>query len=194
MLRHQRNYRKVFLLIGSYCFYGAWDWRFTLLLFQCSIFNYGFGRWLENATEQGRKRIVTLAVISNWLPWVLQILRFFLDVLQRHTHCHRTRKDIHILEIVLPRHFFLYLQGMSYVIDVYRRELEFLRTQLMFCSTFHFFHSLSPTNCSSENLFRPTPRAPRPKPGPYCLRDSFNPCRSIQEGCRCQLSSHHVGG
>ena len=126
MLQHRRTQRKLLLLTGSYIFYGAWDWRFTLLLFQCSMFNYGFGRWLQSAPEAKRKRIVTLAVVSNLATLgFFKYYGFFLTSFSDLLGSLGFERDIHILEIVLPVGIsFFTFQGMSYVIDVYRRELK----------------------------------------------------------------------
>ena len=116
--------RKWFLVIASYCFYGFWDWRFTLLLLQCSLMNYAFGLWLERS-EHRRLRITGTAVALNLATLgFFKYYGFFIESLNSVLVAAGLQRELPLLEIVLPVGIsFFTFQGMSYVIDIYRRAI-----------------------------------------------------------------------
>ena len=61
--------RKLLLLVASWVFYGAWDWRFVLLLIASAFINWGFARAIR---LKGKQPWLALGVIAN-----LCILGFF---------------------------------------------------------------------------------------------------------------------
>ncbi|MGC8140596.1 hypothetical protein ACP3W2_24335, partial [Salmonella enterica] len=67
------EWRKLLLLVGSWVFYGAWDWRFVALLIASAIINWGAAALIYVArTRDTQKLIVAIGVIAN-----LGILGFF---------------------------------------------------------------------------------------------------------------------
>ncbi len=145
LLRNKQTSRKLFLVAASYFFYGFWDWRFMLLLFGCSIGNYIFGLGLGSADkDHSRKIIVGFAV-----GWNLTILGFFkyygfftTSLVNLFTkigfHFH-----IPLLEIILPVGIsFFTFQAMSYVIDVYRKEIPPSKSALNILLYISFFPQL----------------------------------------------------
>lgn len=123
-LRAYRGTRKWFLVLASYTFYGFWDWRFTLLLLQCSLMNFAFGLWLERSVK-GRKAIVSTAVALNLATLgFFKYYGFFISSLNAALLSLGLGRELPLLEIVLPVGIsFFTFQGMSYVIDIYRREI-----------------------------------------------------------------------
>ena len=115
-LRSRRAMRKWFLVVMSYVFYGFWDWRFTVLLLQCSIMNYGMGLWLQNSKHK-QKQIVTLAVSLNLLTLgFFKYYGFFVASFNSFLASVGAEREIPIFEIVLPVGIsFFTFQGMSYV-------------------------------------------------------------------------------
>ncbi|MGB0647194.1 MAG: MBOAT family O-acyltransferase [Bradymonadia bacterium] len=124
-LRSRRTARKWFLVTMSYVFYGFWDWRFTLLLLQCSAMNYGMGLWLQNSRHKQRQ-IVTLAVSLNLLTLgFFKYYGFFVSSFNSLLTSVGAEREIPIFEIVLPVGIsFFTFQGMSYVIDIYRKNIN----------------------------------------------------------------------
>ncbi|RME97835.1 MAG: MBOAT family protein, partial [Alphaproteobacteria bacterium] len=126
-LRHRPETRKVFLLAASYFFYGYWDWRFTMLLAGSSLINYTAGRLVGlTRDERQRKLLVGLAVAFNLaILGFFKYYGFFLDSLADLLLRLGLERDLPFMEIILPVGIsFFTFQGISYVVDVYRREIK----------------------------------------------------------------------
>jgi alginate O-acetyltransferase complex protein AlgI len=126
-MRHRPEPRKVFLLGASYFFYGYWDWRFTALLAASSLINYVASRFIGiSANERDRKLLLGVAVALNLaILGFFKYYGFFLDQLAEMLHNAGLERDLPFLEIILPVGIsFFTFQGISYVTDVYRRQLE----------------------------------------------------------------------
>src|ERR1700676_603706 len=66
--RHSFRTQNLVLVVASYIFYGAWDWRFLGLLGGSTAANYGLGLLLANEDRQRRRRaIVSIGVMLNLL-------------------------------------------------------------------------------------------------------------------------------
>ncbi len=118
------------LLVASYLFYGAWDWRFLILIAFSTLVDYVTALRIQDAESAGaRKRWLTISMVSN-----LGLLGFFkywdfgvrsmlalLDQVGMHP-------NVHTLEIILPVGISFYtFQSMSYTIDVYRGKIKATR-------------------------------------------------------------------
>ena len=126
-LRRRPESRKVFLLGASYLFYGWWDWRFTALLAGSSLINYAGGRLIGLAkTERERKALLGITVALNLvILGFFKYYGFFLDSLADLLVSAGLERDLPFLEIILPVGIsFFTFQGISYVTDVYRRQIE----------------------------------------------------------------------
>ncbi|EFL87991.1 MBOAT family protein [Ahrensia sp. R2A130] len=121
-LREREVARKWLLLGASYVFYGWWDWRFCFLLLLASLVAWAAGL----AQRDGpRKGVVTVAVIA--LLGILAAFKyygFFLQSLQDGLFALGLQRDLPFMQIVLPVGIsFFTFQAISYVVDVYRREV-----------------------------------------------------------------------
>ncbi len=125
-LKDRDEFCKAFLLGASYFFYGYWDWRFTALLAACSLINYTTGRLLS-LTEVNRQRriLVVIALVLNLaILGFFKYYGFFLDSLADLLLSVGLERDLPFMEVVLPVGIsFFTFQGISYVVDVYRRDV-----------------------------------------------------------------------
>ena len=144
-LRNHNEFRKVFLLGASYVFYGYWDWRFTALLAASSLINYIAGRLVGiTQAETQRKKLVAIAVVLNLvILGFFKYYGFFLDSLADLLAQSGLERDLPFLEIILPVGIsFFTFQGISYVVDVYRRKMEPVVTPLDIFLYISFFPQL----------------------------------------------------
>jgi alginate O-acetyltransferase complex protein AlgI len=144
-LRDRLDLRKALLLGGSYFFYGCWSWRFLGLLALSSGINYGAGIALAHCTDaQLRKWVVGVAVALNLI--VLGFFKyygFFLVSLAELLASMGLQRDLPWMDIVLPVGIsFFTFQGISYVIDVYRKDIEPVRSPLDLFLYISFFPQL----------------------------------------------------
>lgn len=126
-LRTQPRSRKLMLLAASYFFYGYWDWRFMALLAASSLLNWAAGLLIAASdNERTRCRLVATATAANiGLLGYFKYYNFFIDSLTDLTVALGIQRDMPFLEIVLPIGIsFFTFQGISYVVDVYRRQIK----------------------------------------------------------------------
>ncbi|MDH5528867.1 MAG: MBOAT family protein, partial [Paracoccaceae bacterium] len=133
------------LLVASYVFYAAWDWRFLSLILLSTFVDYLVGLALAGTEdERRRKRLLWLSLgINLGMLAVFKYLGFFIDSFQAMLAGIGYEADPLILSIVLPVGISFYtFQTLSYTIDVYRRELKPTRDFLDFALFVAFFPQL----------------------------------------------------
>lgn len=120
------EWRKLFLIGASYFFYGWWDWRFLGLIALSSAINYFAGLMLGRVqAPTRRKQIVGLAIASNLsILGFFKYYGFFIQSLSDLLYAAGWERDLPFMEIILPVGIsFFTFQGISYIMDVYRRDI-----------------------------------------------------------------------
>ena len=136
---HQQN---ILLLIASYYFYAAWDWRFLFLLLASTALDYYCALQIDTREDpRSRKVFLVCSVVGNLtLLGFFKYFNFFLDSLQPLLATFGLSVERLHLHIVLPVGISFYtFQEMSYTIDVYRGELKATRRFLDFALFVAFF-------------------------------------------------------
>ncbi len=125
LLPHKAQNRM--LLVASYVFYSAWDWRFLSLILLSTVVDYFVGLRMERETQQIRRKQLlwmSLAVNLGMLA-IFKYLGFFADSFQDLIGSLGYEIDPFTLSIVLPVGISFYtFQTLSYTIDIYRRDLK----------------------------------------------------------------------
>ena len=118
---------KLSMLGMSYVFYGWVGWSYCLLLLLTTLVTYVGGVWVNaSSTERGRRiamgvSVGTLLAILGWFKYY-----GFVSVnLDNLTHALDMGRAIPLLQVGLPIaiSFFTFM-AISYVVDIYRRELQ----------------------------------------------------------------------
>ena len=125
--------RKVWLLGASWLFYAAWDWRFLIPMVAITVIDWWVGAKLgETGDPVRRHRLVLLALVTNLANlFFFKYFNFFADSLAHLLAAFGTEASWTTLNIVLPVGISFYTFHMlSYVIDVYRGELQPRRSLL----------------------------------------------------------------
>lgn len=115
------------LLVASYIFYGAWDWRFLSLIWISTLIDFWCGRQMQRAADPaGRRRYLIISVLSNLgILGFFKYYNFFSDNLVHLAAAAGWQIHPVTLNIILPVGISFYtFQSMSYTIDIYRRELK----------------------------------------------------------------------
>ena len=109
------------LIIASLLFYAYGEPKYVLLMIFSIVMNYMFGRLLDSENERLRRMIVGLAVCVNLaLLFVFKYLDMVLKTVNQISH-----SSIPMANLALPIGIsFFTFQALSYVIDVYRRDVE----------------------------------------------------------------------
>ncbi len=115
-------------MIGlSYVFYGWVGWSYCLLLLATTLVAFGGGAWVS-ATRSERSRRVAMVVAVVALLGILGWFKYygFVSVnVDNVSHAVGLGRAIPLLQVALPIaiSFFTFM-AISYVVDIYRRELE----------------------------------------------------------------------
>ncbi|HVS16485.1 MAG TPA: MBOAT family O-acyltransferase, partial [Thermoanaerobaculia bacterium] len=137
--------RKLWLLIMSFAFYAAWDWRFLSLIFFSISVDYLVGRGLGRTAREGPRRALLLASLGANLG-LLGFFKYFGFFVEQAIELGALLGlELHrpSLEIVLPVGISFYtFQTLSYSIDVYRRKIEPTRDLLDLALFVAFFPQL----------------------------------------------------
>src|SRR5215203_964351 len=133
------------LLIASYYFYAAWDWRFLGLLGASTIVDYSCGLFLERTDAPAKRRLLLGASLGFNLTLLgfFKYFNFFADSLHALLLTAGWRMDFVTLRVLLPVGISFYtFVTMSYVIDVYRREIRPTRNIVDFAVFVAYFPHL----------------------------------------------------
>lgn len=133
------------LLVASYVFYGAWDWRFLSLILLSTVVDYFVALRLDQESESARrKRLLWISLgVNLGMLGVFKYFGFFAQSFQDMLGAIGYQADPLVLSIVLPVGISFYtFQTLSYTIDVYRRELAPTRDFLDFALFVAFFPQL----------------------------------------------------
>ena len=133
------------LLIASYIFYGAWDWRFLSLIWISTFIDFWCGGRMQRAADQrSRRRFLMISVVSNLgILGFFKYFNFFSENLIRLAEAAGWNLHPATLDIILPVGISFYtFQSMSYTIDIYRGELKAHDSLLEFALFVAFFPQL----------------------------------------------------
>ncbi len=115
------------LLLASCVFYGAWDWRFLFLMFVSITTDFLCGRSIARSGNVAtRKRYVALGVCVNLgILGFFKYFNFFAENFAVLIGRFGFSGNLPVLNIILPIGISFYtFQSMSYLVDVYRKEVE----------------------------------------------------------------------
>jgi alginate O-acetyltransferase complex protein AlgI len=127
VLRRNHRAQNLLLLVASFVFYGAWNWRFLFLLLVTLVNEFLASHWIARSdSPRYRKRVLfwsvgidlAILVFFKYFNFFSQNVGDLLGLVGLHPG------DI-ALQILLPIGISFYIfQGISYTVDVYRRRLE----------------------------------------------------------------------
>ena len=166
---------KLFMLAASYVFYGWWDWKYLGLLIAYTLVNYLGALGIATSSRTGWRRLwlVLTIVFDLGLLGYFKYYGFFSLSLYRACHHIGLPCSLPLLDVVLPIGIsFFAFQLMSYVIDVYRRDMPATRN-LLDCAVFiAFFPQLvaGPIVRASQLL---------PQVAHYAARGPLDPGRAV---------------
>lgn len=113
--------RNILLIAVSLLFYAYGEPVYVLLMIASIVINYIFGRLLGRENRKKRKAMLAIAVIIN--IGLLAVFKY-LDMMVQ-TINQLSGSEIPLVGLALPIGIsFFTFQALSYVIDVYRREVE----------------------------------------------------------------------
>jgi alginate O-acetyltransferase complex protein AlgI len=145
LVRNHLTARNVLTIIASYLFYGWWDPRFLSLLVVSSLMDYSVALGLERTLAPRRRKFLLILSMSGNLSMLgfFKYYDFFAGSLTELLTKAGIPFHLQTLSIILPVGISFYtFQTMSYVIDVYRRELKATNNLVNFLAYVSFFPQL----------------------------------------------------
>jgi D-alanyl-lipoteichoic acid acyltransferase DltB (MBOAT superfamily) len=115
------------LLLASYYFYAAWDWRFLGLLIASTVVSFYAARWMSGREIRSHRRAALLVSVGFNLAVLgfFKYFNFFAENLRDLLTLVGFRLDAVSLRVLLPIGISFYtFIAIGYLIDVYRRQLK----------------------------------------------------------------------
>lgn len=141
----RNGWRKSWLLLCSYIFYAAWDWRFLSLILISTLVDYAVGLRLEEL-EQGTRRNACLLlslVVNLGVLGFFKYYNFFVDSAYGLFQFLGIPVNFSSLEVILPVGISFYtFQTLSYSLDIYFGKLKATRNLLDLSLFVGFFPQL----------------------------------------------------
>ncbi len=133
------------LLLASYFFYGAWDWRFLSLLLTSTLVDYFCGWKIYHVRKHPlKKRFLLLSLFVNLsILGFFKYFHFFMESVQNLLRIIGLPASPFTLKIILPIGISFYtFQTLSYTLDIYYGKLKPIRNFLDFALFVAFFPQL----------------------------------------------------
>ncbi|MGE0716822.1 MAG: MBOAT family protein [Alphaproteobacteria bacterium] len=157
---------KAFLLAASWFFYASWHPVFLLLLIFSAANSWAAGRLLDGAADDRVRGRIAAASVALHLATLgfFKYYGFFADALLALGRSVGVALPVPLLEIVLPVGIsFFTFQGISYVVDVKRRDAAAARGPLDVFLYISFFPHLVAGPIVRAANFLPQLAAPVPR-------------------------------
>ena len=120
------KYRNLILFLGSLIFYAIGEPVYVLLMLLSVIVNYYGGILIDKKEGRARKALLTLFLAYDFLMLIFfKYTNFFIENLNGIFYLSKSTHHISSLNVLLPLGISFYtFQIASYVVDVYRKDVE----------------------------------------------------------------------
>ena len=151
--------QNLLLLLAGYYFYACWELKFLKFLILSTVVDWACGLMVDRIEAPGKRKafvLVSMALNLGMLGY-FKYVNFFAESLKLALG--RAGYDVPLwhIQVVLPIGISFYtFQSMSYVIDVYRKDIKPTRNILEFATFVSFFPHLV-----AGPIMRPTTLLPQ---------------------------------
>jgi alginate O-acetyltransferase complex protein AlgI len=137
--------KKAVLVAASYFFYAQWDWRFCFLLAGSTAISYIAGLLIGASHDPTRRRVMLSIGVALHLIILgtFKYLDFLVLSANQLAHMLGLEHELPFFEVLLPVGIsFFTFHGISYITDVYRRDVDVCRAPLDMALYMSFFPQL----------------------------------------------------
>jgi D-alanyl-lipoteichoic acid acyltransferase DltB (MBOAT superfamily) len=141
--KHQGQNRLI--LVGSYIFYGAWDWRFVGLLILTTVVDWFVALRISEAEDRRHKKRWLAVSITTDLSILgfFKYYNFFIESLVALAAQTGISLQPGVLQVILPVGISFYtFQSLAYTVDVFRGRVPATRSLLDYAVYVAFFPQL----------------------------------------------------
>lgn len=163
LLRQSAGGQNAWLLLASLVFYAYTDWRMLLLLMAAIIVFYGLGRAIASHEGKARKQFMVAGVVLGaGLLLYFKYLNFFVDQVREVLKLCGLSANWQSLNIIVPIGIsFFTFKLISYVVEVYKKNIEAERDFVRFATYISFFPTILSGPIDRPNDFLPQLREVR---------------------------------
>jgi alginate O-acetyltransferase complex protein AlgI len=167
LVKSHRTLRYLYLVLSSLVFYGWSDWRLLLVLLPVGAGTYVLGLAVDSS-ERLRKPLLILSLtlvisalaVFKYSAFLSLTLEQILSGLGLHARLRPPLPfGLHLLPLGISFYTF---QALSYLIDVYRRQLRACRDPLQFLAYFSLFPNLIAGPIVRARMLLPQLESPGP--------------------------------
>ena len=118
--------QNLLLFAASYFFYAQWDWRFMFLLLFSTLLDFYTGLKIASSEDAGKRKIwfLTSIIINLGFLGVFKYYNFFTSSFAEAMHRLGIGCDPWLIEVILPVGISFYtFHGLSYVVDIYKKQI-----------------------------------------------------------------------
>lgn len=140
-----RRVQNLLIVLGSYFFYGWWDWRFCGLMLGTSLLDFAVGLALDRtANQRGRRALLWASIVANLgVLGFFKYFNFFAENFIAMAGSVGWKVDAVTVKILLPVGISFYtFQTMSYVLDIYARRIRATPQWIEYLAYVSFFPQL----------------------------------------------------
>lgn len=145
LLNKQLKLQNFFVLVASYFFYGWWDWRFLILIFLSTSTDYFLANKINSTDNQQLKKrwLYSSLFINLSFLGFFKYYNFFVESMADSFTFFGSSISVNRLNIILPVGISFYtFQSLSYIIDVYRKNIAPSKDIVSFFAFVSFFPQL----------------------------------------------------
>jgi D-alanyl-lipoteichoic acid acyltransferase DltB (MBOAT superfamily) len=137
--------KKAMLVGASYFFYAQWDWRFCFLLAGSTAIGYVAGVLIGDSRGPRRRKAILATGVTLHLVilGIFKYLDFLVSSANQLARILGLGHELPFVEVLLPVGIsFFTFHGISYITDVYRRDVAVCRAPLDMALYMSFFPQL----------------------------------------------------
>lgn len=164
LFKKNYSWQNYLLLLGSYVFYGWWNWKFLSLIFLSTLIDFFIGKKIDlSANDKKRKLLLLVSIVANLaILGFFKYFNFFSESFTSLLNIAGLEADAITLKIILPVGISFYtFQTMSYTIDIYRKKLKATDNFFDFALFVSFFPQLVAGPIERATNLLPQIQAPR---------------------------------
>lgn len=168
--------QNVLLLIASYVFYAAWNWRFLSLLILQTLVDFVAGRAIGRSDDQAVRRrfLVTAIAINLTILGVFKYYDFFVSSAVELMKWFDLQPNPPLLEVLLPVGISFYtFQSITYSFDIYRRRIAPTKSLINYSVFVAYFPHMVAGPIQRANHLLPQIERPRPRPSADKIRSGL---------------------